>query len=338
MTALNLASLGYGDRVQHELRVVDRTDRQKSSGEPYLILTLGNASGQIDTEPIWSDRLLSGWADGVDRGAVVQAVGHVARYEAKGTAKRQLKLTAPLRVLPRDGYRLEDFLPCIEGGAARLWARVDEVRARIAPRRLRRVVGLFFDDDAFRLAFERLPASIGGHHCKVGGLLLHVVEVLHIARSMAKAMRADVDVVTAGALLHDIGKREAYELSWHGFRRTASGNLLEHVVLGCLMLRDRLAEREHVEGTPLCTAEQVLELEHIILSHHGQLEFGSPVRPLTLEAEIVHRADDASAKSSDVSESLMDVEAFRDGDAFGDRSRLWRVDRRSLWKKGHAWD
>jgi 3'-5' exoribonuclease len=106
------------------------------------------------------------------------------------------------------------------------------------------------------------------------------------------------------------------------------------VVLGCLMLTSKLAELEE----PLCTPDQMLELQHLVLAHHGALEFGSPVRPLTPEAEILHRADDASAKSADIIECLTDDEAFRDGTPFGDRSRLWRVDRRSLWRKGHDWD
>lgn len=333
MPTVNLGQAQYGDRVQHELRVVDRQDKQKASGEPYVILTLGNASGHIDTEPIWSNLLDDGWADGVERGAIVQAIGHIVRYEAKGVTKRQLKLTAPLRVIPRDGHRLEDFLPRIAVESSALWDRLDRLRQQIRSERLKRIVGLFFDDEPFRLRFERSPASVGGHHSKIGGLLLHVCEVAYIGRTMARVMGANTDLVVAGALLHDIGKVEAYDITWEGFVRTASGHLLDHVVLGCLMLERRLAELPPA----LCAPEHILELEHLILSHHGSLEFGSPVRPLTVEAEILHRADDASAKAADVIECLEDDEAFRQGGAFGDRNRLWRVDRRSLWRKAHEW-
>ncbi len=331
---LELGKLSYGDRVEHELRVVDRSERQKNNGEPYVVLTLGNASGQIETEPIWSNRLDEHWADGADRGAIVQAIGHVTRYDVRGASKRQLKLTGPLRVLPRDGFSLDAFLPHIEEDTERLWDKLDKLRREIASPRLQRVLARFFDDEPFRLRFERTPASLGGHHSRLGGLLLHTWEVAYIARGMAKAMRADLDLVTAGALLHDIGKLEAYDATWEGFVRTPCGHLIEHVVLGCLMIERRLAEL----GEPPCTAEQLLELQHLVLSHHGSLEFGSPVRPLTVEAEIVHRADDASAKASDVLDALSDADAFRDGDAFGDRNRLWRVERRALWKRTHRWD
>jgi 3'-5' exoribonuclease len=330
MPPVKLGELAFGDRVQHELRVVERAEKQKSNGEPFVILTLGNASGQIETEPIWSNLLDQGWADGAAKGAVVQAIGHITRY----SAKRQLKLSAPVRVLPRDGLSLDEFLPRIEEDVGRLWEKLDKLRHEIASARLKRVLSLFFDDEPFRLRFERAPASIGGHHSRIGGLLMHVWEVAFIGKGMARAMRADVDLVVAGALLHDIGKLESYDVTWDGFVRTPCGHLIEHVVLGALMLERRIADA----GRDVCTDEQMLELQHLILSHHGALEFGSPVRPLTVEAEIIHRADDASAKSADICEALADGDAFREGEAFGDKSRLWRVDRRALWRKPHSWD
>ena len=329
MTLVNLSQVQYGDRMQHELLVLKRAEKHKASGEPFVILTLGNASGQIDTEPIWQNLLDSGWADGAVPGTIVQAIGQISSYDSK----RQLKLTAPLRLLPRDGASLDDFLPRISQDPSALWDHLDKMRREIRSERLKSVLALFFDDEPFRLDFERTPASINGHHGKLGGLLLHVSEVAYIGRGIAKAMNADADLVIAGALLHDIGKVEAYSVSWEGFTRTPCGYLIEHVVLGLLMLERRLAAL----GEPLCNEGQLLELQHLILSHHGKLEFGSPVRPLTAEAEILHRADEASAKSADVIESLNDGDAFRDGGAFADKSRLWRVERRSLWRKEHEW-
>lgn len=326
---VNLSQAQYGDRMQHELLVLKREEKQKASGEPYVRLTLGNASGQIDTEPIWQNLLDSGWADGAEPGAIVQAIGQISSYDSR----RQLKLTAPLRVLPRDDLRLDDFLPRIEQDLTAVWDRLDKLRREIGSERLKSVLALFFDDEPFRLEFERAPASINGHHGKIGGLLLHVWEVAYIGRGIAKAMRADADLVVAGALLHDIGKVEAYRVSWEGFARTPCGYLIEHVVLGCLMLERRLA----AAGEPLCSDDQLLELQHLILSHHGKLEYGSPVRPLTAEAEILHRADEASSKSADVIESLDNGDAFRDGTPFADKSRLWRVDKRNLWRKEHEW-
>jgi len=337
VTSLDLRSLETGARVQHTLRVVERAEKTTSAGDPFVILTLGNASGSIDTAPIWANLLADGWAAGAERGAVVQAIGQIDRYEGKGAAKRQLKLSAPLRVLPKDSLDLAEFLPHIAEDPERLWEQLDRLRRDIGSARLKRVLALFYDDEPFRLSFERTPASINGHHCKVGGLLLHVWEVAYMARHIAKAMRASEDLVIAGVLLHDIGKIEAYGVSWEGFVRTPAGNLIEHVVLGSMMLDERLTAAA-ARGDVICSADQRLELQHIILSHHGQLQYGSPVRPLTLEAEVVHRADDASAKAADMATVIADDENFREGEQFGDRSKLWRVDKRPVWRRSHSWD
>lgn len=328
MPPLNLQGLEPGDRVQHELIVLDRTERTQKTGDRFVILTLGNASGQLPTAPIWSSQLE--WADGAERGTVVQAIGQVAVYQKTG--KRQIQLTAPLRIIPDQLVNPEDFLPRIDGDPARLWDWIDRTRHEMASPTLRRVLGLFFDDDVFRLRLEKTPGSVSGHHAKLGGLLLHVFEVTSVARQAARTMRANVDLVVAGALLHDIGKIETYRITNGGFAHTPCGLLIGHVVLGAMMLERRLATL----GEPVCTAGQLLDLQHLILSHHGKMEFGSPVEPMTLEAEIVHQADDASAKATDMMDSLDDADAFASGSELSDR-KAWRIGRR-VWRRPHQWD
>jgi 3'-5' exoribonuclease len=323
MPPLNLSQLLIGERVQHELLVVDRLEKTQGNGDPFVILKLGNASGHIDVAPIWFNQ--REWADGADRGRVVQAIGQVGLYAKTG--KRQIQLTGPLRVLPAEQVDLHAFIPRIAGDTTKLWDWIDKRRAEIATPTLRRVVDLFFADDDFRLKLELTPGSVNGHHAKLGGLLMHVYEVTNIARTTAKTMSANVDLVVAGALLHDIGKVEAYGIDGGVFANTPCGLLLGHVVLGCLMLERRLAALRQ----SICSAGQLLDLQHMILSHHGSLEFGSPVQPMTTEAEIVHWADEASAKANDMMESLDDSESFASGKEFSDR-RPWRVGRR-IWRR-----
>ena len=325
---LNHSQLTPGDRVQHELLVMDRSEKTQANGDPFVILTLGNPTGQITTAPVWSNQIE--WVDGATKGSVVQALGQVGIYPKTG--KRQIQLTGPLRVIPTTQVRPEDFLPRIAGDRGQLWAFIDKARAEMESRTLRTVLDLFFADDDFRLRFEQAPGSTGGHHAKIGGLLLHVSEVVNIARASAKTMRANVDLVTAAALLHDVGKVEAYAITPTGFSFTPCGLLIGHVVLGVLMLERKLARL----GEPVCTEGQLLDLQHLILSHHGKLEYGSPVEPMTLEAEIVHWADEASAKANDVLESLEDADAFPDGAELSER-RIWRVGKR-LWRRPHGWE
>jgi len=330
MPPLNIPQLAVGDRVQHDLLVYDRAEKTTSAGDPFVVLTLGNASGKIDTAPVWHDKME--WAEGARSGCVVQAIGQVSLYGKNGAAKRQLQLTAPVRALPDELVNVEDFLPRVTTDPTRLWDWIDSTRSAVESAKLRKVLDLFYGDDDFRGRFERAPGSTAGHHAKIGGLLMHVFEVTNIARQTARTMmKANVDLVVAGALLHDIGKVEAYTIGPGGFTYTPCGLLVGHVVLGVMMLERRLAAL----GEPVCTEGQLLDLQHMILSHHGKLEFGSPVEPMTVEAEIVHWADEASAKANDMLESLDDADAFPDGGEFS--KRVWRVGRR-VWKRPHGWE
>lgn len=329
-----IPALTPGDRITGEFLVYDRSDRRTNAGDPFVVLTLGNASGRIDTAPIWSDKL--SWAEGVQSGKLVQALGDVTIYAKSGAGKKQLQLTAPVRVLPDALFNPAAFLPSIESDASRLWDWIDKLRGEMESATLRGVLDLFFGDDAFRVQFERAPASTRGHHAKIGGLLLHVFEVTNIARQIARTMggRISQDLVVTGALLHDVGKVEAYEIGAGGFTTTVCGQLLGHVVLGSLMLERRATARA-AAGGPVCTDAQLMELHHMILSHHGSLEFGSPVQPMTVEAEVVHWADEASAKATDMIDSLADPELFAAGRETSDK-RSWLLGRH-IWRRPHDW-
>ena len=324
MSALDLARLAEGDRVQHDLMVRGREDKTTKNGDPYAVLQLGNATGQIAAN-VWKESLPS--IEGVRAGAIVQVIGTVRSYQGR----RQLELSGPPRVLPAASVNLDDFLPRITVEPARLWDTIDKWRREMHSAQLRTAVDLFFGDDAFRARFERTPGAPRGHHALVGGLLVHVVEVGTIARAAAKTMRGDVDLVTAGALLHDIGKVETYSIGAGGFDYTQAGFLVQHIVLGSLML-DR-ALRTLPAGT--LDASQEWELHHFIQSHHGIPEHGAAVRPMTLEAELLHWADQASANGNNFNDAMADPELFPGDEEFSVR-RAWRLDRR-VWRRQHEW-
>jgi 3'-5' exoribonuclease len=305
--------------------VLDRADKETRDGKPFARLTLGNSTGRIETAPVWSEQLP--WVAGAEKGKIVQAIGTVGEYQGK----RQLTLTAPLRVLPALAASAEQFLPRVARRTEELWAWIDQQRATLASTSLRTVLDLFFADDVFRQEFERAPGSTSGHHAQVGGLLLHSIEVATIAQGIARTMHANVELVTVAALLHDVGKVESYHVSPAGFGHTTAGHLLGHIVLGTMMLDRRL--RTLPPGT--ITPDQELELQHFIQSHHGSLEFGAAVPPMTLEAEILHWADQASAKAADVTDTLANDEHFGD-DAFT-LKRPWPVQKR-LWRRPHGWE
>ena len=140
------------------------------------------------------------------------------------------------------------------------------------------------------------------------------------------------ELVLAGALLHDVGKLEAYAWRTGIFELTEAGALLGHVVLGMLMLERRLAR----QMPALCSEREDALLQHLIASHHGVLEHGAPVRPMTLEAEVLHYADDASAKTSSMAEALASPEHFAEQEPLSTRS-IWQVDHRRIFRGRGEW-
>jgi 3'-5' exoribonuclease len=318
---LDIPTLTVGSRVQDPFLVVDVEVRTQASGDPFTILTLGNATGRIATEPFWSER--AGEVAGLARGHVVQVVGEVATYRER----RQLRVVS-IRHLPSASVNFTLLLPSV-ASIDRYWEVLDSWRRQIEKPRLRAVVDLFYEEDGFRQRYEQCPAAVFGHHAQLGGLLKHTAEVAAIARTIARASGADQELVLAGALLHDIGKLEAYR--WDGaFDHTEVGRLLGHVVLGALMLDRRLTE----EAPPPCTPTERDILLHLILSHHGRLEFGSPILPMTLEAEALHWADNASAKTASMGEALADDGNFPDGLMSVSQ---WMLDHRRLWRGNSDW-
>jgi 3'-5' exoribonuclease len=314
---LSLPDLGVGAHVEETFLVWEIEQRTQSDGSPYVILTLANSTGRVKTAPFWSSDLHR--VEGLEKGAVVSVIGDLGTYRAD----RQLKV-ASLRPVPRELVVWDRLLPSV-GDVAPWWKKVEEWRAEMAEGPYRRAVALFYDDPDFRAQYERCPASLTNHHAELGGLLKHTVEVGVIARQIAKTCGAAWDVVLAGVLLHDIGKLEAYR--WDGlFEMTEAGSLLGHVALGSLMLDRRLDEPEQ---PPVSDRERLL-LQHLVLSHHGALEFGSPVRPMTLEAEVLHYADSASASTANVAAALREGTNFGAGDSVS--KPIWSLDRRRVYR------
>ena len=318
---LDIGALQIGHRVQDPFLVCE-VDQRSNGDKPYVILTLGNSTGRIGTAPFWSERVDQ--VAGIHRGHVVQVIGEVSEYRDA----RQLQVSS-IRVLPTDGVNWRELLPSV-GDVTPLWKWVDEQRARIAGPRLRNTLALFYDDEDFRRNYGECPASISGHHAALGGLLKHTIEVANIARAIARGARADEDLVLAGVLLHDIGKLESYR--WNGaFEYTVRGHLYGHVVLGSLLLERRVRDADPVP----CTDQELDLLQHLVLSHHGHLEFGAPVAPMTLEAEVLHFADNASAKTASMADALAADAHFTGEDLVS--ARLWQLDRRRAYRGKSDW-
>jgi 3'-5' exoribonuclease len=313
-----LATLEAGARIRTPLLVLDIERRALGSREA-TVLTLGNASGRLPSAPFWEEAQQR--VAGLARGDVVEVAGRVGAYRGR----RQLAVES-IRRVPKDEVDTRSLLPAL-ADTSFCWTALEGWRAAMRPGALARVVALFYDDPAFRARYEQCPGSPAGHHALLGGLLRHTFEVASIARAIASVAGADRDLVLAGALLHDIGKLEAY--AWTGpFELTTAGALLGHVALGARMIDRRVRGAANLP----CDALELDLLLHLVLSHHGKLEFGAAVQPMTLEAEILHYADDASARTASMAEAVRDAANFTGPSLFS--SRIWQLDRRRVYRGG----
>ena len=205
-------------------------------------------------------------------------------------------------VVDSDKVNLEDFLPRTEKDVAKMFDEVKKIVAAVKNPQLKALVGEFLADEKLMAKFCEAPAAMKLHHSCLGGLLEHTHNVLRIAVAILPFYpQLQKDLVLAGVFLHDIGKTE--ELTYDmAFTYTDSGQLLGHIAQGLLMLNEK-AKTLKEKGTDI--DQSVLDaLGHIILSHHGQFEFGSPKLPATAEAFMVYYIDDLDAKIYQVNAAI----------------------------------
>jgi 3'-5' exoribonuclease len=312
----DLANFEEGKLFDGFFLVLAKQQRTTKTNKPYLNLILGDKTGQLEGR-VWElgDPRI---AKEFDRGDLVKVRGCASRFDER----LQLKIDQLRLALPGEVDKT-DMLPCTNCDVAGLWRQLAGFVESIANPHLKLLLTTLLDDPALALAYREAPAAKQLHHAWLGGLLEHVISLCTLADRVAPHYPLiDRDLLLTGVILHDIGK--VRELSWEiGFEYTVEGMLLGHIQIGAA-----LAERtiDSLPGFPPKLKTLVL---HLILSHHGKLEFGSPKLPMIPEALMLNFIDDLDAKMQAVS-SEFDKSA-REGKGPNElTNKVWALDNRQL--------
>jgi 3'-5' exoribonuclease len=268
--------------------------RPTKAGSSYLALVLQDTSGEIAAKIF----------DGADQLDKQFNKGDFVKVSGRGNLyKNQLELVLEnvRRVNPAkdaaDGFREEDCIPSSPRPIDEMWQELTAHVAGVRRPELRALLERILAKHGAKLKIW--PAAVTVHHAYRGGLLEHVLKIIQVGTGIADAYQVDRDMIIAGGILHDLGKIE--ELTYEGaVGYSVAGNLVGHIAIGLGMLQD--AARED----PNFPDALRLELEHIVLSHHGARDKGSPVVPMTVEAFVFAAADDLDAKMFQIRKHIAD--------------------------------
>jgi 3'-5' exoribonuclease len=277
------------DCVQFENRTFDtnfvvaaKQVKNKKDGAPYLALTLADRSGQIDAK-MW-DNCAEAIAT-IEQDDFVKVRGLLNKYNNK------FQFTIhKIRKCDESEVDPGDYLPKTSKNIDELWARLGDYVDSFTDPHLKSLLRLFMADEEMARAYRTAPAAKTLHHAFIGGLLDHVLSLMGLCELvMQNYPNINRDLVLTGVFLHDIGK--IHELGYaRSFSYTTKGQLLGHIIIVLEMLHEKIAQ---IEDFP---EELKILIEHLIISHHGELEFGSPKVPMFPEALLLHYCDDLDSK------------------------------------------
>jgi 3'-5' exoribonuclease len=277
-----IGGLTPNEVVTGQFLVLSKEIRQKRTGEPYLSLHLADRTGEMEAK-MWDN--VGEVMDTFDRDDFIKVKGLMQLYQ-----NRTQFTVHKLRRLEDHEVDPADYFPCSERDPEEMFAELRGTIAGLGNPHLRALLDAVFSEPQLARLYKIAPAAKSIHHACRGGLLEHVLSLCALCRLTASHYKnIDLDLLLAGAILHDIGKVE--ELSYaRSFGYSADGQLLGHIVIGLRMVGAKL---EQVPGFP---PKLRTLLEHMIISHHGELEFGSPKVPIFPEALLLHHLDNLDSK------------------------------------------
>jgi len=285
-----IGNLKAGESVDDIFVLAEKNMAHKRDGANYLNVTLADKSGQVKGV-VWDN--VDHIVQNVGSGDFVRVKGSISEYRgALQFVVKDMAVCSPEEVVPAD------FLPATTRDVEKMFARLTEVTASIEDPFLKKLFDLFWLDDTLAARFKKAPAAKKMHHAYLGGLLEHTLSMVLLADRIAGHYGGlDRDLLIAGAVLHDIGKVDEFEYSSR-IEYSDEGRLISHIVIAIQMLEEKLRD---IDAFP---RERANLLKHMIISHHGTREFGSPEPPKTIEAVLLHFIDEIDSKVNGIREFM----------------------------------
>lgn len=289
--------------------------KTSSKGDTYLDMTLGDNDGEINAK-LW--RYSKEVHGEYEANQIIKVRGTISQYNGSD----QLRVEKIRIALESDGVKIDDFVQSADYTGEQMYNELICIVDSFKDEDLKRLVKKIYEDN--RLSMLYWPAAFKLHHALRGGLLMHILSIVRLAQSVCNIYPfVDSDLLISGAMLHDISKLEEFEVGESGIASgySVEGNLIGHLAMGAMMIKRYAQELGINEKTAML-------VEHMILSHHGEPEFGAAVRPMFIEAEILSELDLIDSRIFEMREA---VSSTKSDDFTG---RLWALDNRKLYNHG----
>lgn len=286
--------------------------KTSSKGDSYLDIMLGDSEGEINAKLWRYDKELHGEYTANE---LVKIRGNISQYNGAD----QLRIERIRHVQESDGVDISDFVKTASYSGEDMFAELISIAEGFSDGDLKAIVTEILKDN--RLALLYWPAAFKLHHAVRGGLLLHTISIVRLAEGVCKIYPfVDRELLISGAILHDIAKLSEFEVADSGIATgySVEGNLIGHLAMGAMVI-EKYAEKLSI------SRKTAMLLEHMVLSHHGEPDFGAAVRPMFIEAELLSELDLMDSRVYEMREAVLATNAE---DFSG---RIWAMDNRKLY-------
>lgn len=312
---MNFTPAGAGGLVDCFLLVKVSNKKTSSKGDDYLDMTLSDKSGDINAK-LWS--YVPANHGEYQPGDIVKVRGSVSMYNGA----EQLRIEKIRHATPADNVNADELVASADYSGEDMFNELISITEGFGDNDIKAIVLAILNEHKEKLVFW--PAAFKMHHAMRGGLMFHTLSIVRLCQKVCELYTfVDKELLMAGAMLHDVAKTIEYEMTPSGLASgyTVRGNLIGHLTEGAMMIRE-------VSTRLGITSEVPMLLEHMVLSHHGEPDFGAVVRPAFIEAELLSHLDMLDARMFEVKEATFAVSS---GEFTG---KIWSMENRKLYNHG----